>query len=118
MTPDLDVCPAGACDSRSLRALGPDALAALIARAKAHYDFVVIDSAPLLPVADSLHVCQHADAVVLSVFRDVSRLPAVYAGYERLSALGVRVLGVVVTGVAVGSYGDGPADEYAAAHGH
>jgi polysaccharide biosynthesis transport protein len=105
VTPDLDVAPAGNCDAQALRALGQGALPELIARMKSRYDFVVIDSAPLLPVADSLLVSQHADAVILSVFREVSRLPAVFAGHARLAALGVRVLGVVVTGVAVQSYG-------------
>lgn len=115
VTADLDVAPAGVCDARAMRALGQDALPDLIARLKDRYDFVVLDSAPLLPVADSLHVSQHADAVVLSVFREVSRLPAVFAGYERLAALGVRVLGVVVTGVAEESFGH--AYDYAGAEG-
>ena len=116
VTPDLDVVAAGSCDARALRALGQEALPDLIARLKARYDFVVIDSAPLLPVADSLHLSQHADAVVLSVYREVSRLPAVFAGYERLRALGVRVLGVVVTGVTVEH--DGYIDEYITAQNH
>lgn len=116
VTPDLDVVAAGSCDARALRALGQEALPDLIARLKARYDFVVIDSAPLLPVADSLHLSQHADAAVLSVYREVSRLPAVFAGYERLRALGVRVLGVVVTGVTV-EHG-GYIDEYITAQNH
>ena len=116
VTPDLDVAPAGLADAQALRALGQDALPDLIARLKARYDFVVIDSAPLLPVADSLHLAQHADAVVLSVYRDVSRLPAVFAGHERLAALGVRILGVVVTGVTIDHYGH--ADDYAAVPTH
>ncbi|GAC1463411.1 MAG: hypothetical protein NVSMB9_00880 [Isosphaeraceae bacterium] len=101
---DLDVVPAGHCDARSIRALAQDGLPVLIARLKARYDFVVIDSAPLLPVADSLLLGQHVDAVLLSVFRAVSRMPAVHAGYQRLATLGVRVLGVVVTGVAAGHH--------------
>ena len=105
VTSDLDVAPAGACDAQAVRTLGQGALPELIAALKARYDFVVIDSAPLLPVADSLLISQHADAVLLSVYREVSRLPAVFAGYERLTALGVRVLGVVVTGVPAQSYG-------------
>lgn len=112
---DLDIIPAGQCDPQAIRALGQETLAELIARFKDHYEFIVIDSAPVLPVADSLVISQHVDAVVLSVYREVSRLPAVQACYERLTTLGVRVLGVVVTGVPVENYGQ----EYhiSAAHG-
>jgi polysaccharide biosynthesis transport protein len=57
-------------------------------------------------VADTLHISQFVDAVVFSVFRDVSRLPAVYAGYERLATLGVRLLGAVLTGIPAERYGE------------
>jgi capsular exopolysaccharide synthesis family protein len=107
---DLDVIPAGRCTGEAVRALGRDALPALINLLKDEYDFVLIDSAPVIPVADSLLISQHADAVLLSVCREVSRLPAIRAGYARLAALGARVLGVVLTGVAddalTETYGD------------
>lgn len=103
---DLDLIPAGDRDPAALRALALDALPALIRRLKILYEYVIIDTAPILPVADSLLIGQHADAVVLSVYRDVSRIPAVYAGYERLAGLGVRVLGVVVTGLPAEHYGE------------
>jgi capsular exopolysaccharide synthesis family protein len=103
---DLDVIAAGSCDTQALQALGQDALPALLAHLRGRYDLIVIDSAPVLPVADTLQISQHVDAVVLSVYREVSRLPAVYAGYERLAMLGVRLLGVVVTGVRVDRHGE------------
>lgn len=103
---DLDVIPAGNTDARAIRGLGQDILVKLMAQLRAGYDFVIVDTAPVLPVADSLVISQHVDAVVLSVYRDVSRLPSVYAGYSRLERLGVRVLGVVVTGLPTESYSD------------
>ena len=102
---DLDVVHAGRTDPRAVRALGQPALPELIAGLASRYDLVVIDSAPILPVADSLLISQHVDAVLLSVFREVSRMPAVHAGYDRLASLGVRVLGAVVTGMPAGHYG-------------
>ena len=101
---NLDVIPAGSSDSQAIRILGQDILPRLMTQLRAGYDFVIVDTAPVLPVADSLVISQHVDAVVISVYREVSRLPAVYAGYSRLERLGVRVLGVVVTGVPIDSY--------------
>ena len=59
---------------------------------------MIIDSSPLLPVADGLIIAQQVDAVLFSIFRDVSRKAKVAAAAERLRCLGVQILGAVVTG--------------------
>src|SRR5262249_3759426 len=76
---------------------------------KTEFEFIVIDSSPVLPVADSLLIAEHVDGVVFSVLRDVSRLPKVYAACQRLDMLGVPVIGAVVNGIREdhGSYGYG-----------
>ena len=50
----------------------------------------------MLPAADALLLARHADAVILSVLREVSQTPRVYAANRRLEAVGARVLGTVV----------------------
>lgn len=94
----LWVVPAGHWDSHAVQALAQDGVRQLFARLKEQYDFIVVDSCPVLPVADSLLLAQHVDAVVFSVLKDVSRLPAVHAAHQKLSTLGVRTLGAVVIG--------------------
>ena len=96
--------PAGRIDALALQALNQDGLRSLLDDLKGRYDYILIDSAPVLPVADSLAISQSADAVIFAVMRDVSRLPMVYSAYERLAALGVRVLGAVVSGVPENSH--------------
>jgi hypothetical protein len=39
------------------------------------------------------------DTVILSVMRDVSQAPKVYAACQRLATLGIRVFGAVVNGM-------------------
>jgi capsular exopolysaccharide synthesis family protein len=101
----LWVLPGGRCDSHALQALAQDEVRAVFERLKRHYDFIIIDAAPVLPVADSLLIGQHADAVLFAILRDVSRVPAVYAAQQRLSALGIRMLGAVVMGEKTNTYG-------------
>ena len=48
---------------------------------------------------DSLLIGQYADAVLLSLLRDVSQAPRVYAACQRLGTLGIRILGTVVHGM-------------------
>jgi hypothetical protein len=51
---------------------------------------------------------QHADGVILSVLRNVSRLPAVYAAQQRLASIGIPILGAVVIGESANVYGINP----------
>jgi succinoglycan biosynthesis transport protein ExoP len=94
----LWVLPAGAWDDHAIQALAQDDVRTLIEELKQQYDFIVIDSPPVLPVADSLLLGQHVDGVLFSILRDVSRAPAVYAAQQKLQPLGIRILGAVMVG--------------------
>ena len=56
-----------------------------------------LDSAPVLPVADTQIVGQHVDATIISAVRDVSEQSNVEATFDRLNALHISVSGVVLT---------------------
>jgi Mrp family chromosome partitioning ATPase len=64
------------------------------------YDFILVDSSPVLLVADTLLFAQIVDAVIFSVLCEVSRLPSIYTATQRIAALGIRTLGAIVNGVA------------------
>jgi capsular exopolysaccharide synthesis family protein len=101
----LWLLPAGKFDSHAVQALAQEGVRNVFERLKEEYDFIVLDTSPVLPVADTLLVAQHADAALFAVLRDVSRIPAVRAAHQRLSALGVRMLGAVVIGEEPQTYG-------------
>jgi capsular exopolysaccharide synthesis family protein len=94
----LWVMPAGHWDSHAVQALAQEGVRNLFAQLKEQYDFIVVDSCPVLPVADALQLGQHVDGVLLTVLRDVSRAPAIHAAQQRLASLGIRTLGAVVIG--------------------
>lgn len=95
----LYVLPAGQWDREVLRVLAKDGAQPLFERLKEEFEFVVIDSHPVLAATDSLLIGQHADAVIFSLLRDRSQVHVVYAACERLASLGIRVLGAVVNGI-------------------
>jgi succinoglycan biosynthesis transport protein ExoP len=103
--PNLWVVTAGQCDDRALQGLAQDRLRVLLDRLKERFDFVVVDTPPVLPVADAALIAKQTDACVHSVLNGVSRLPQVFAAYERLEGFGIPSLGVVVAGVPDRSYG-------------
>ncbi len=95
----LWVVPAGEWDREVIAALAKEGLRKVFERLRQSYDFVVIDSHPVLAATDSLLVGQHADAVLMAVMREVSEAPKVYAALQKLGGLHIRVLGAVVSGV-------------------
>ncbi len=104
----LYILQAGAPRRETVSLLGKDCFRKTLETLRGQFDFLVVDSCPVLPVADSLMVGKHADSVVLSVRPNVSQAPQLAAAYQRLTALRILVLGVVVTGESLRSkaYGD------------
>jgi capsular exopolysaccharide synthesis family protein len=96
--PGVSVLSAGQWDREVMQALARDGGRDLFERLREEFDFVIIDSHSVLPATDSLLIGQHADAVILSVLRDVSQSPRVFAACQRLATLGIRILGAVVNG--------------------
>ena len=111
---ELSMITAGRCDLHSLHALGLEQMSELVTKLRQSYDFIIIDTPPVLPVADTLLIGQHVDAALFSILREVSRVPKVYTACERLSGLGVKILGAVVAGARIET--DGSDYYYTAAY--
>ena len=94
----LWIMPAGHWDSHAVQALAQDSVRTLLEELKQQYDFIILDSSPILPVADALLLGQNVDGVLLTVMRDLSRAPALYAAHQRLEGLGIKTLGAVMMG--------------------
>jgi polysaccharide biosynthesis transport protein len=95
----LEIIPAGRGDLSVIQALGSRRLGDMLRDLQAAYDFILVDSAPVLAVIDAQLVAQHVDGVLFSVLCGVSHLPSLHRSYEELGSLGVRILGAVVSGV-------------------
>lgn len=82
----------------NLAAAAQDMLPQLFNELRSRFDFVIVDTAPILPVVDTRIIGEYVDGCVLSVMRDKSRVPQVVAAVETLKAHGSPLLGVVVSG--------------------
>jgi len=106
--PNLWIIPAGQCSNATIAALAQGhPLETLFNRLRGQFDFVIVDSCPVLPVADALLIAQHVDGVVFSIMQDISQLPKVMTASEKLTQLNIPLIGAVVNGIKqeVYSYG-------------
>lgn len=95
----LVLVPAGAPTPQGAELLGSAAFAQFIEEVAQVYDIVLLDSSPLLPVADTLEMLPHVDAVVLCARESQSTSAEAAASRSALSHFADRPLGLVVTGV-------------------
>jgi polysaccharide biosynthesis transport protein len=103
--PNLWMIAGGQCSNRVVAALAQgQPIEALLNRLRGQFDFVVVDSCPVLPVADALLIGQHVDGVVFSILQDISQLPKVLDASKRLTSLNIPLLGAVVNGTRVDTY--------------
>jgi succinoglycan biosynthesis transport protein ExoP len=94
----LSVLTAGVTDGNLNERCANGAVEELIASLRASFDLVIVDACPVLPVADARLVARYTDGVILSLVRDVSRLPLAARAVELLRSYGVSVLGTIVIG--------------------
>ena len=80
-----------------------DALAAL----KEKFDFVIVDTPPILVVSDPANVASLVDAVLLTVRLRRNLKPIATRAAQMLHSINANMLGVVVNGIGVGGNGYG-----------
>jgi len=84
-SPNLSILTAGASPSRPTELLSSERLETLVAEWKKKFDFIVIDSPPVLPVADSQFLEGFADATALVVRSGSTTRTALRRTYAVLS---------------------------------
>ena len=72
------------------------AMADLVANARGAYDYVSLDSAPVMPIVDPLVLSRHVDAVIFSVRWEQTPRDAALAAIRKLRGANARIAGFVL----------------------
>ena len=98
--PNLDVLPSGGESDNPSDLLNSRAMEELLGTLESRYNYVVIDSPPILAVTDAAVLAAQADGSVLVVRSGRTDQRAARRAMEQLDRVGVRVLGAVLNEVA------------------
>lgn len=101
----LHVLPAGTLPSNPGEVLGSVAMRQVLDRLEAAgADYVLIDTPPVLPVADALTLAQFADGVLVVTMADGTRKGHLAESLDRLEQVHADIVGVVINAVPTKGY--------------
>ena len=94
----IHVLTAGAVPPNPSEMLSAEPMQKLVEDLKGAFDYVILDTPPVSVVTDAAILGRYADGALLCVRSDYAPKETVQLAKERLTAVGVRILGVVLTG--------------------
>lgn len=107
--PGLDVIPAGAKVPNPAEVLTSPEIDRILGELRGEYDYVFVDTPPLLAVTDPCIIAGRVDTILLTIRVSKNGRPAAERAKELLSNISANVMGVIVNGIGgeKGKYGYG-----------
>jgi polysaccharide biosynthesis transport protein len=100
----LHVFTAGRLRTNPHRLIGNGEFGDLVDQLRTSYKHIIIDTPPVLPASESLLMAATADASLLCMRRDYSRLDQAQEAHRRMENAGVRTAGAVLNGIPIRQY--------------
>ncbi|MAU81603.1 MAG: protein tyrosine kinase [Gordonia sp.] len=94
--PNFDVLPCGEIPPNPAELLATPRMGQCLEELAASYDYVVVDTPPILPVTDPAVVAQWADGVIVAVRLGNAKAPQLNSAMQRLQDVQAPILGLVL----------------------
>ena len=95
----LSVLPGGHCPPNPSELLGSRRFADLVAALERHFEWIIVDTPPVMAVTDACVVSHLADGVLFVVGAEMVSRQAIKTAVEQLERIGARFVGVVLNRV-------------------
>jgi Mrp family chromosome partitioning ATPase len=96
----MALLPTGPLPGNAPAILGSEAFAKILTRLEeAGADMILIDTAPVLPVSDTLVLAQQVDGLVVTAVPELTKKSNLAEAVRRLRAVEAEIVGVVMNGV-------------------
>lgn len=106
---DIDFIVSGEKTTAIINVLEAHKLADLLKKLRETYDFVLLDTPPVIAVSDALYIAKNADGVIFVVAQNVAKKAFVKEAVQTLKRNNVDIIGTILTQVDIkrGEYGYG-----------
>jgi capsular exopolysaccharide synthesis family protein len=95
----LHILPCGYIPPNPAELLGSNNMRSALAAFRKHYDWVLVDTAPILAMADTPVVCPFTDGLVLVVAAESTTRPSIQRSIDQVQSVGGKLVGVVLNKV-------------------
>lgn len=95
------VLPSGSTPPNPSELIGSEEMAQFVGEVQGRFDYVILDSAPLLPVTDTMLLGRLAEGVILVVRGNATPIKACVDAKDRALTSGARLLGVVLNDIEI-----------------
>lgn len=105
----LSMITCGTIPNNPLELLSSDKFKATLASLSEHYEYIILDGPPTLPVSDSCILANYVDGVIFAVKTEDTRIKVAKEALTRLQKLNANVIGAILTVAKpnkMGYYGD------------
>ena len=102
--PGLYILPSGPIPPNPAELIGSQRMQKMIERARETFDYVLIDSPPVLIVTDTLLLSAMVDGVILVIKSGVARVDATREAKGKLENVGAKIVGAVLNKVNMSSH--------------
>ena len=97
--PNLFVVPRGPVAKKPSELINSEKIQRVVAELKEHFDYVIIDSPPIMSVADAAMLSRLADGILLVIQAGRTPKPVIAHSIQLFKQAGARLLGYVLTNV-------------------
>lgn len=96
---NLTILPAGKIPRNPAELLGSQKMKSFVAQIRARYDYVIIDTPPIIPVTDAGLVGAHTDGVIMVIQANRTQKGVVKHGQNLLRQAHAKMLGYILTNI-------------------
>lgn len=107
LEPSFGVLIAGTVPPNPSELLSGQRMGDLIVELKHRFDYVILDTAPTLPVSDAIALSRHVDAVILVAHARRTTIPQLQQAIDLLGQISAPIIGVVLNRARGGRSGAG-----------
>ena len=94
---NLDILPVGSLPENPVEIMSSNLIAEFIERYRSQYDVMILDSSPVMGIADAPLLSRHADAVAFVVEANRAQIGKAKVALRRLDDMNAYVVGLVLT---------------------